>query len=136
MSFTSSPATPLRPAFAELSVEVGQMLAYVRLKQQASMTAFATQLTQITDALAPSGEQAPAPPPKPVEPAPGKQMLPRLQTALKVGHIMLRSWWSGACANASAVQSRNPCEIQVPSDARAHPCASLGLSLLLSCRSL
>ena len=32
---------------AELRVEVGQMLAYVRVKQQASMTAFAQQLTQI-----------------------------------------------------------------------------------------
>ncbi|KAL4553401.1 hypothetical protein Ndes2526B_g03263 [Nannochloris sp. 'desiccata'] len=32
---------------AELRIEVGQMLAYVRVKQQASMTAFAQQLSQI-----------------------------------------------------------------------------------------
>jgi hypothetical protein len=32
---------------AELKIEVGQMLAYVRIKQQASMTAFAQQLSQI-----------------------------------------------------------------------------------------
>lgn len=37
---------PSRPR-AELTAEVGQMLAYVRIKQQASMTAFATQLTQL-----------------------------------------------------------------------------------------
>lgn len=91
LRFASSPATPLRPAAADLWVEVGQMLAYVRIKQQASMTAFATQLTQITDALAPpagDGEgEAPTPPapsractPEP----PSPKALPRLQKALRV----------------------------------------------------
>ena len=44
---SSSAATgPPKPQ-AELRIEVGQMLAYVRIKQQASMTAFAQQLSQI-----------------------------------------------------------------------------------------
>jgi hypothetical protein len=36
---------------AELRIEVGQMLAYVRVKQQASMTAFAQQLSQIATTI-------------------------------------------------------------------------------------
>lgn len=40
--------TSARPQ-AELTMEVGQLLAYVRIKQQASMTAFAQQLSQIVN---------------------------------------------------------------------------------------
>jgi len=50
---TASSATasgPPRPQ-AELRIEVGQMLAYVRVKQQASMTAFAQQLSQIATTI-------------------------------------------------------------------------------------
>lgn len=106
LRFASSPATPLRPAAADLAVEVGQMLAYVRIKQQASMTAFATQLTQITDALAPEAdvegdgaEPTPAPSSGPSrtctpEPPPSPKALPRLQKALKVRFCVRRLVWA------------------------------------------
>lgn len=94
LKFNSTPATRFRPAAAELNAEVGQMLVYVRIKQQASMTAFAKQLTQITDALAPAG---PTPPTAAAAAAAAQQQqqraasptpyLPKLQTALKVGHM-------------------------------------------------
>lgn len=64
------------------------MLVYVRIKQQASMTAFATQLSQITEALGgPGGGAAPKAKEReravaPASPAPH---LPKLQTGLKVG---------------------------------------------------
>lgn len=92
LAFRSAPASRFRPAAAALTAEVGQMLAYVRIKQQASMTAFATQLTQITDALAPGGSGAGSDASSPVrcatppagQPAPPPPTLPKLQTALKV----------------------------------------------------
>eukprot|EP00887_Chlorella_sp_A99_P007742 scaffold20.g7742.t1 len=63
LSFASAPGTRAQPSSSEVWVEVGQLLAYVRIKQQASMTAFATQISQITQSLIPSdgGPKAPAP---------------------------------------------------------------------------
>ena len=63
------------------------MLAYVRVKHHASMTAFATQLAQITTALKPGGDKAhPKAPPA----APAGAQLPKLQSALKVcGFVVL-----------------------------------------------
>lgn len=82
------PASRFRPAAAELQAELGQMLACVRIKQQASMNAFATQLTQITNALGrPSGGKEAAACAAPVveQPPSPTAHLPKLQTALKVG---------------------------------------------------
>lgn len=87
VKYASTPATRFRPAAAELQAELGQMLACVRIKQQASMNAFATQLTQITSALGrPSGGKEAACKVAVVEqpPSPTAQ-LPKLQNALKVG---------------------------------------------------
>jgi hypothetical protein len=84
LQFSSTPATSLRPAAADLAVEVGQMLVYVRVKQQASMTAFATQLSQITEAIAPGGVPAPPPTAPPAPGAAAPKHLPKLQKALKV----------------------------------------------------
>lgn len=93
LTFRSTPASRFRTPAAELTAEVGQMLAYVRIKQQASMTAFATQLSQITDALAPGGSPVAGgatasarcmTPPAEQPPLPAST-LPKLQTALKVG---------------------------------------------------
>ena len=90
LKYSSTPASRLRPAAAEVTAEVGQMLAYVRIKQQASMTAFATQLSQITEALGgPGGEggakPAPAKPAVVEQPASPTAHLPQLQSGLKVG---------------------------------------------------
>lgn len=89
VKYASVPATRFRPAAAELQAELGQMLACVRIKQQASMNAFATQLTQITNALGrPSaGKEAAACAAAPVveQPPSPTAHLPKLQTALKVG---------------------------------------------------
>lgn len=108
LTFRSTPASRFRPAAAELTAEVGQMLAYVRIKQQASMTAFATQLTQITDALAPSdstSSSGASSPQRCATPAAGQAppaapTLPKLQTALKVGQT--------AAARGGMAQQRAP----------------------------
>jgi hypothetical protein len=99
LKFNSTPATRFRPAAAELNAEVGQMLVYVRIKQQASMTAFTKQLTQITDALAPAGPAPPTAAAAAAAAAAQQQQraasptpyLPKLQTALKVGQMRIIS---------------------------------------------
>lgn len=54
--YQSVPPSPKHPLpQAEIKAEVGQLLAYVRIKQQASMTAFVTQLTQITQLITSEG---------------------------------------------------------------------------------
>ena len=55
VTFHARPGTRSQLAASEVYAEVGQLLAYVRIKQQASMTAFATQISQITQSLAPPG---------------------------------------------------------------------------------
>jgi hypothetical protein len=54
--YRSVPPSPKHPLpQAEIKAEVGQLLAYVRIKQQASMTAFVTQITQITQLITSEG---------------------------------------------------------------------------------
>ena len=92
LKFTATPATRFRPPSAELSAEVGQMLVYVRIKHQASMTAFATQLAQISSVLGNGGDKE-APPKRPAQPAAAAEQAaqqqasyrPKLQPGLKVG---------------------------------------------------
>lgn len=55
--YRSVPPSPKHPLpQAEIKAEVGQLLAYVRIKQQASMTAFVTQLAQITQLITSEGK--------------------------------------------------------------------------------
>ena len=103
------PATRFRPAAAELQAELGQMLACVRIKQQASMNAFATQLTQITNALGrPSAgkEAAACAQAQVVEQPPSPTAhLPKLQTALKV----CAGWRAASCDCAGALCTCTVC---------------------------
>lgn len=111
VKYASTPATRFRPAAAELQAELGQMLACVRIKQQASMNAFATQLTQITSALGrPSGGKEAACKAAVVDQPPSPTAhLPTLQSALKVGRSA-----GGRCgcrlpANACIVRVSSVC---------------------------
>ena len=71
----------------EVRIEVGQMLAYVRIKQQASMTAFAQQMTQIADMITPpSGGAANTP----SSSSAGTQRPgPSLQTGLRIDIVVV-----------------------------------------------
>ena len=70
-----------------MRIEVGQMLAYVRIKQQASMTAFAQQMTQIADMITPpSGGAANTP----SSSSAGTQRPgPSLQTGLRIDIVVV-----------------------------------------------
>lgn len=57
------------------------------------MTAFATQLGQITEALGGPGGKEAAPKPAPQPPATSTEHLPKLQTGLKVRQVGVG--WSG-----------------------------------------
>jgi hypothetical protein len=76
---------------AELQAEVGQMLAYVRIKEQASLTAFATQIMHISNVISRS---KPAAPPT-AEPAvvhtavAGRSGGPKLQSSLRMDIVVV-----------------------------------------------
>lgn len=108
VKFVSTPATRFRPAASEVTAEVGQMLAYVRIKQQASMAAFATQLSQITDALGgpAKGGAAAAEAAPPAQPPSPTAQLPKLQTGLKVGGQGGLAWADAGRACSHTVQAR------------------------------
>jgi len=75
--------SPARPQ-AELTAEIGQMLAYVRVKQQSSMTAFATQLMQLMRVVATDNS-----PQNPIPAAKARPAGMSLQSSLRIDVVIV-----------------------------------------------